>query len=46
MKNWNIDCAGKEIKINQEYFGKLRLIVKTDLSDSRYAKVENGINIL
>lgn len=42
MKKWDLDCCGKELKISEEYFSKLRIIVKTDPNESYYSKIENG----
>jgi len=41
MKNWDIDCAGKEIKMTEEYYSKLRIILKANPSDQIYCRVDN-----
>jgi len=41
IKDWDIWCD-KKITINKEYFGKLRLHLKSEMNENKFTKVETG----
>lgn len=41
IKEWNVSYE-KPIQITKEYFGKIRLLLKSEISESKNSKVDFG----
>ena len=44
IKNWEIYCD-KKITVTKDYFNKMKFILKSEISESKYTKLEPGIPI-
>ena len=43
LNKWEFEY-GKKFKVDEDYFNKLKLLLRGDISDTVFVKIENGKN--